>query len=398
MLGMSLAQVFSKHVDSAIRNAISYLMGKIIYRVDISSGNNPLYTAMNSWYRRHYGARMRINKAKLNTDYYNGIPEYTLIISPLVSMGIIRHKEARMFLKKTTDWIFNGDKEEEQHKYQIYGKSQDVEAFLKYLEGYWNSTGHEDGLCVIYDTGYKSEHFYKRIYKTFDDLFFDGKEELIEHIDVYLQSEDQHFERKIKYKTGILLGGKPGTGKTEAAFAIAAYTQRTIYYLSPRSFAGDAEFQEFMMSIRPGSVVLMEDVDDFFGNREDNTASKTAVSFSSVLNSIDGLFSPHDVIIVMTTNKPETLDSALVRKGRLDYKMTFDYPVGKYVNQFVNHYFGTTGVHLSPNKRVNYPMVDVEAICKDSKDVQEAIRKLVKHGSEHGKKGQSSPKRKNNSK
>jgi chaperone BCS1 len=59
-------------------------------------------------------------------------------------------------------------------------------------------------------------------------------------------------------------------------------------------------------------------------DEENKNKEKTQLTLSGLLNAIDGVFSTHGRILVMTTNHPEVLDEALIRPGRIDCKYLFD--------------------------------------------------------------------------
>lgn len=79
------------------------------------------------------------------------------------------------------------------------------------------------------------------------------------------------------------------------------------------------------------SIILLEDVDAAFVSREDTTAQKSAyeglnrVTFSGLLNCLDGVASTEARIVFMTTNYLERLDPALIRPGRVDMKEFVGY-------------------------------------------------------------------------
>lgn len=81
-----------------------------------------------------------------------------------------------------------------------------------------------------------------------------------------------------------------------------------------------------MMKVPSQSIVLLEDIDSAFVNREEDKKVKSAyeglnqVTFSGLLNMLDGVASTEARILFMTTNYIDRLDSALIRPGRIDVK------------------------------------------------------------------------------
>jgi chaperone BCS1 len=91
----------------------------------------------------------------------------------------------------------------------------------------------------------------------------------------------------------------------------------------------DKLFSEALRNAPAGSIICLEDVDTMFDSLDEagNTAvtgmrrqmrKNSTLSFSGLLNAIDGLASQEGCILVMTTNHPEKLDPAFIREGRID--------------------------------------------------------------------------------
>lgn len=99
------------------------------------------------------------------------------------------------------------------------------------------------------------------------------------------------------------------------------------------SVASDADLEQMFQEIPPQCIVLLEDIDAVWtadrnemSDREDRSGSGSRTpssncTLSGLLNVLDGVGSQEGRIVIMTTNKPERLDSALVRPGRVDMKV-----------------------------------------------------------------------------
>ena len=74
------------------------------------------------------------------------------------------------------------------------------------------------------------------------------------------------------------------------------------------------------------SILLLEDIDSAFNERKqtEEQGYMSGVTFSGLLNALDGVASADERIIFMTTNHPEKLDPALIRPGRVDFKQCID--------------------------------------------------------------------------
>ena len=121
-----------------------------------------------------------------------------------------------------------------------------------------------------------------------------------------------------KLKRGILLHGKPGTGKTLTAMFLASEMQgRTVLIITGRG-QGLIERSCFFARWLAPAMVVIEDVDLIAEDRSVQGSCENAV-LMELLNEMDGLAEDIDVLFVLTTNRPEILEPALAsRPGRID--------------------------------------------------------------------------------
>ena len=125
---------------------------------------------------------------------------------------------------------------------------------------------------------------------------------------------------------GILLYGKPGTGKTSLATAIGKSLNRVIYDITV-NFGTDKDSENLIRAlrqhVRDKSVIIFNDCDTYLGNRYDGNSSKQDNQFINImLQLLDGRYCK-DLVIILTTNFKERLDPAIIRSGRinLEYEM-----------------------------------------------------------------------------
>lgn len=129
-------------------------------------------------------------------------------------------------------------------------------------------------------------------------------------------------ERHIPHRRGYLLQGPPGTGKTSLITALASEFDKSISIINLSSCENDDAFLKALNAAGP-NIVAIEDVDSFLathersGKKSDDKEAK-GVTLSGILNAMDGIASKDGRIVILTTNRPDVLDSALVRPGRID--------------------------------------------------------------------------------
>ena len=138
----------------------------------------------------------------------------------------------------------------------------------------------------------------------------------------FLSSSKWYYERGIPYRRGYLLHGPPGSGKSSFIQALAGELDYNIAILnlSERGLTDDR--LNYLLTVIPTrTLVLLEDADAAFANRRqaDGDGYRGAnVTFSGLLNALDGVGSAEERLLFLTTNHVERLDAALVRPGRVD--------------------------------------------------------------------------------
>jgi chaperone BCS1 len=200
--------------------------------------------------------------------------------------------------------------------------------------------------------------------KNIDNLILDCKDELIKDVEDFINEEKWYNLRNIAYKRGYLLKGKPGNGKSALCQALALHTKRNIYYLSINDIDKDANLIYSFQNMEVNSILVIEDVDACYSDRD---AVKTNVSFSTLLNCLDGVYSKYNIITIMTTNHADKLDPALIRAGRIDIQFSIDNPSKSSVQKYINNFFDSK-IELKNYTDFKLPMVDIQNLCLMNKN------------------------------
>ena len=149
------------------------------------------------------------------------------------------------------------------------------------------------------------------------------KEQIVADVKDFLGSGNWYYDRGIPYRRGYLLHGPPGSGKSSFIQALAGELDYNIAILnlSERGLTDD-RLNHLLTIIPRRTLVLLEDADAAFGNRRAQIDADgyhgANVTFSGLLNALDGVASAEERVLFLTTNHVERLDSALVRPGRVD--------------------------------------------------------------------------------
>lgn len=161
--------------------------------------------------------------------------------------------------------------------------------------------------------------------------------ELREVIELPLKNPELFTRVGIKPPKGVLLYGPPGTGKTLLAKAVAA-TIGANFVFSPASAIVDKYIGESARLIREmfsyakehePCIIFMDEIDAIGGRRfSEGTSADREIqrTLMELLNQMDGFDTLGQTKVIMATNRPDTLDPALLRAGRLDRKIEISLP------------------------------------------------------------------------
>ena len=167
----------------------------------------------------------------------------------------------------------------------------------------------------------------------------DEKERLVQDIAKFKASRKRYSDLGVPYHRGYLLYGPPGTGKTSFVSGLSQRFGMSIYLINLNEF-NDRTLVKAVNDVPQNSVILFEDIDcmstgkaqarsdEWAANKsltgsdsKDPIAVMMSVTLSGLLNVLDGFSAPENVLFVMTTNHFEVLDPALLRPGRIDYRL-----------------------------------------------------------------------------
>eukprot|EP00392_Amoebophrya_sp_AT5.2_P010240 g10293.t1 len=169
------------------------------------------------------------------------------------------------------------------------------------------------------------------------------KKQLLEDLLWFERDETRAFykEHGIPYHRCYLFHGPPGAGKTSLIYALAGHLERNLAFLQVSREITDDAFRMAMEGLPLSAMLVMEDVDSMFTHdREASSSStKSSLSFSGFLNTLDGLAAPDNLITFLTTNHPEKLDPAVLRPGRIDLKVEFKAAGREVATQYFKTFY-----------------------------------------------------------
>ena len=200
----------------------------------------------------------------------------------------------------------------------------------------------------------------------------------------FLSRQQWYTDRGLPYRRGYLLFGVPGGGKTSLVEAIAGELQLPVYWLSMSTpDMSDHVLMDLISSVEPQAILLLEDIDAAFQNaskvekeqeREEKnkgerrggerrgverrggergvgssfvggrgghqrTMVSDCLTFSGILNALDGMTAAEGRLLYMTTNHKENLDPALIRPGRIDRQLEFKRTTRDQLQCMFEHFY-----------------------------------------------------------
>ena len=108
------------------------------------------------------------------------------------------------------------------------------------------------------------------------------------------------------------------------------------------NFNNKLDDNAFMMAIRKlpkNCILVLEDIDALFKARKENDEHKNNITFSALLNTLDGLGFKHGLLCFLTTNYECNLDNALKRPGRIDKYISFTYANKEQIESMFNTFY-----------------------------------------------------------
>jgi transitional endoplasmic reticulum ATPase len=227
-----------------------------------------------------------------------------------------------------------------------------------------------------------------------------AKERLRETVQWPLAYPDAFERVALAPATGVLLYGPPGTGKTLLARAVASESASNFISIKGPElldkYVGESEkgVREVFEKARENAptVVFFDEIDAIAGERGTNAGDSGVGErvVSQLLTELDGLEELEDVVVVATTNRPELLDDALVRPGRLDRHVRVPVPDDEARREiFAVHtrekpLADAVALDDLAARTEGYVGADIEAVCREAATA--AVREFVR-GAETGENG-----------
>lgn len=166
-------------------------------------------------------------------------------------------------------------------------------------------------------------------------------ESLLEDLQSFLTAEEDYVRRGMPYHRGYLLHGPPGTGKTSVVKALASHFGLDLWYAPLGDLTKDGNLLSAISNVDSRSILLLEDI-DVFSSATTREAEKEQVTMAGLLNALDGVATPHGLIVCMTTNDLSAIDPAIIRPGRVDRIEAIDLPDNEQLARLYEFWFNVS--------------------------------------------------------
>jgi AAA+ superfamily predicted ATPase len=238
--------------------------------------------------------------------------------------------------------------------YEITYNSDDIDVFeelikksINYYEKYYcNDMDSDENSIQVYITASECSYFQylgKRNKRDIESIYLPKaqKDDIVQDLEKFIHPDTKKRYNKlgINYKRIYLLEGLPGTGKTSLITGLASKFNYSISIINFIPKMTDVDLLRSIKSLKlfeeedkkhKKSFLVFEDIDCIFKERKANDEHRNNITFSGLLNALDGITTT-DIICFITTNYKHNLDSALLRPGRIDYIMRFDYAIKEQI-------------------------------------------------------------------
>ena len=292
-------------------------------------------------------------EALLNTTYKDELESSSLVNNTFGPHYRLEVSSIESFEKRYDDLISSLGKGNTNEIEYLTESRTDIYSFLQtwgftilILVGFWfllrrMSTGGGPGGQIFNISKSKASLFDKesKIKLTFRDVagLEEAKEEVKEIVE-FLKNPKKFTKLGGKIPKGALLVGSPGTGKTLLAKAVAGEANVPFYSLSGSDFVemfvgvGAARVRDLFKKAKEKApcIVFIDEIDAIGRSRGRGQMPGSNDERENTLNSLlvemDGFSTDSGVIILAATNRPDVLDSALLRPGRFDRQISIDKP------------------------------------------------------------------------
>lgn len=251
------------------------------------------------------------------------------------NLDVVTH-EHRVFTKIYMVFTSNADAG------QAFGEL--IADMVKYTDKYMFDCNSDNKLTIYgNDEGYW-EKILTRAKRNMDTIYLPKKDKdsIIDDVKNFLSPEVKaRYEAMGRtHKRVYLLEGIPGSGKTSFISALAGLYDYDLALITFTDKLNDSVLIRLLKNLPEKTMLVLEDIDVLFNERKKNDDDKNRISFSGILNALDGITTRDGFICFITTNYKNVLDPALLRPGRIDKQLEFKPAVKEQIQDIFSKFMG----------------------------------------------------------
>lgn len=343
-----------------------------------------LFGVLESYLYKNHISKYRDVEVGLNIENNSNNPhslpqdntEYSLVYKQEETIFVIKYNGKKLFIQRKKERLDKATNIKEIHfsKYTIsgWGAKKSINEFLEELLNNFKSSKKDDRIAVYKNNTWGEFSLMGRInVKPLDKIYLAAgvKENIIEDINKFTKSKEWYHSLGIPYNRGYLFYGLPGNGKTSISLAMASHLKKDVYCININNLESDQSLYRCFSFAPIGSIILIEDIDASFNGRE---SLQKKVSFSTLLNCINGAGQKEGNIVIITTNHIDKLDPALIRPGRIDIKIELLNPSTEDISRYISDFYGIQiNIRSLPK---HFSMSEIQELCISNRDNPEFIK------------------------
>jgi chaperone BCS1 len=301
-------------------------MSNDFYSIEINNNNNQLLTNLNYYL--------------LSNNHFEGqnfVLDQCVLVQEKENMCLFFSKEDIQFSYEEGEIIVKYDRSRSPRNYMCSEVRFDRITICsnKSLEHLLNFTKMIDKIHVpdisdnhltkyIWDKeGWRYNKHFK--HRSLDTIYIPQKDKIVHTLDMFLNDSKKHelySKLEIPAKKVFLFYGLPGSGKTSLIRALASHFKRNICVVKNVIDNDDNSLERILSNIKNNSFLVFEDIDCIY-KKGGEMGSNSSMSYSGILNMLDGIAKYDNLAIFITTNRINTLDATF--KRRVDLFVEFTY-------------------------------------------------------------------------
>lgn len=168
-----------------------------------------------------------------------------------------------------------------------------------------------------------------------DTIYLDDdiKNHFLNDIQKFFNDKKKYEKHGISYKRSYLLTGPPGTGKSSMIYAVASKFNLNIGIF--KVTAQKKTLESAIKTIPKNTILLIEDIEHVFPTMDSDKEHK-GINESDILNCLNGAFYKSGLLLFLTANNVYRIQKKMLRPGRIDYRLKFDYCNKNQIKQIYN--------------------------------------------------------------